>query len=86
MIHILFSPLFSFFLHYTFIRGETWREKMGLRKDVETNPLYSDLNYEETKEDLKHKKHVRKMLEERLEHKRLKQELEEEWDSEFDWD
>lgn len=59
---------------------------MSLNKDHDDNQYYSDFNYGEDKEDLNHKKHVRRMLEDRLERKRLKHELEDELDEEFDWD
>lgn len=59
---------------------------MGLHKDQDDNPSFSDLNFEDEPEDLNRKKHVRRMLEDRLERKRLKQELDDELDGEFDWD
>ena len=58
---------------------------MGLHKDYDDNAFFPDANYE-NKEDLIHKKNVKRMLEDRLERKRLKEELEDELDGEFDWD
>ena len=59
---------------------------MSLHKDHDATPPFSDFSYDEDPEQLKHKKHVRQMLEDRLERKRLKEELEDELDGEFDWD
>ncbi len=61
---------------------------MSLHKNDDDQYTYMDCSYEEDKEDVSHKKHVRQMLENRLEHKRLKAELEYfegELDGEFDW-
>jgi hypothetical protein len=44
-----------------------------------------DFKFDENPEMLKHKKQIRRMLEDRLEHKRLCEELEDEFDEEFDW-
>lgn len=59
---------------------------MSLHKDYDDSHSYSEYNFEEEGEDLKHKKRVKRMLEERLERKRLKEELDDELDGEFDWD
>lgn len=64
---------------------------MSLHKDYDESQSFSDFNYDDeldevNPEELNHKKHVRRMLEERLERKRLKEELEDEFDGEFDWD
>lgn len=58
---------------------------MSLRKDVEDNFSVNDLSYDDTSEDLSHKKRIRKMLEDRLEKKRMRAEMDE-LDGEFDWD
>ena len=59
---------------------------MSLHKDdYDDSQSFSDLNYEEDAKDLKHRKQVRRMLDERLERKRLKQELDDEIEGEFDW-
>ena len=58
---------------------------MGLHNEHEDNSFFSDFKYED-KEELIHKKNVKRMLEDRLERKRLKEELDDELDSEFDWD
>lgn len=61
---------------------------MSLYKHHDDRRSFIDLNHEDDKEELSHKKHVRQMLENRLEQKRLKEELEYfdgELDGEFDW-
>lgn len=62
---------------------------MGLRSDYDENEDYSFSDYyPDEKMDavgLKHKKYIRRKLEERLERKRLKAEFDE-LDGEFDWD
>lgn len=59
---------------------------MSLHKDYDDSQSFSDFNFDEDVEELDHKKHVRRMLEDRLEKKRLREELEDELDGEFDWD
>ena len=60
---------------------------MGLRREHEEDFSFSEHHFEEDheKEDLSHKRHVRKLLEERLERKRIKEEFDE-LDGEFNWD
>ena len=61
---------------------------MSLHKRYDEGQSYSDLNHEDDKQTLSHKKHVRQMLEKRFDQKRLKEELEffdGELDGEFDW-
>lgn len=75
------------FLVYTI--GEQSKNKrksiMGLHRDYEDNQSNYDYGYDDNSEDMRHKKHVRRMLEEKLERKRLKSELEDDFDDEFDW-
>ena len=59
---------------------------MSLHKDYDNNPSFFDLKHDEDIDDVDHKRHVRKMLEDRLERKRLKAELDDELEGEFDWD
>jgi hypothetical protein len=62
---------------------------MSLHKNHDDSRGFADWNYEEDKQTLSHKKHIRQLLEKRLEQKRLKEELEffeGELDGEFDWD
>lgn len=59
---------------------------MGLHREKE-DPYYSmDINYDEDPDELKHRKQVRRLLEDKLERRRLKEELDDELDGEFDWD
>lgn len=62
---------------------------MGLRRDYDENDEHSFSEFypeeEMNAEGLKHKKHIRKRLEDRLERKRLKAEFDE-LDGEFDWE
>lgn len=60
---------------------------MSLRKDYDEDNHFMEHQFEptENKEELSHKKRVRKMLDEQLERKRLKAEFDE-LDGEFDWD
>jgi hypothetical protein len=59
---------------------------MSLHKDYDDDSHYfSDHAMETDKEELSHKRRVRKLLEDRLERKRLKEEIDE-LDGEFDWD
>jgi len=60
---------------------------MGLHRDYEDNRSNydNDYVYDDNSEDMRHKKHVRRMLEEKLERKRLRSELEDDFDDEFDW-
>lgn len=58
---------------------------MSFPRESESHQPFSDINYDDDKEALSHKKRVRRMLEERLERKRLKEEFDE-MDGEFDWD
>ncbi len=61
---------------------------MGLHKDSDKH-LYTDFSLNEDREDLNHKKQVKRMLEDRLERKRLREEFKDDFDElsgEFDWD
>ncbi len=57
---------------------------MSLHKDYDESQSFSDFGFED-EQDLNHKKHVRRMLEDKLEQKRLKEELEDEFSDDFDW-
>lgn len=74
---------------YFFIRGVILKiikeTIMGLHRDYEDNKSYPERAIDENEDDLRHRKDVRKMLENRLERKRLKEELEDELDDKFDW-
>ena len=59
---------------------------MSLHKDYNDNQSFPDFNCDEDVDELNHKKHVRRLLEDRLEKKRLKEELDDELEGEFHWD
>jgi hypothetical protein len=62
---------------------------MKHHQDLDDNQISYDMGHDyeldEHPEALRHRKEVRRMLEERLERKRLREELEDEFDDEFDW-
>lgn len=58
---------------------------MKIYQNQDESKLLSDLGFHESPEEIRHKKRVRRMLEDRLEHKRLKDELDDDIDGEFDW-
>ncbi|MGQ3892245.1 hypothetical protein [Legionella sp. CNM-4043-24] len=58
---------------------------MSLHKEYDDAHFFSDMPMESDKEDLSHKRRIRKMLEDRLERKRMKEDMDE-LDGEFDWD
>lgn len=58
---------------------------MGLHREYEDNQSYPERIVDESEDDLRHRKYVRKMLENRLDRKRLKEELEDELNDNFDW-
>ena len=60
--------------------------EMGLHKDFDDSQSFPDVNYQEDREDLPHRKQVRRMLEDKLERRRLKEELDDELEGEFNWD
>ena len=59
---------------------------MRLPGKHENNEQFSEYSYEkEDAQELTHKRHVRRLLEDKLEQRRLKEEFDE-LDGEFDWD
>ena len=58
---------------------------MSIHKEISESYGPSEFFYEESSEDLIHRKQIRKMLEKRLEYKRLREEIDE-LDGDFDWD
>lgn len=59
---------------------------MGLQRDMDDAPQFSDFNYEHDKEELMYKKRVRELIEDRIEQRLLRDDIEDELDDDFDWD